>query len=1323
MAVLNQEIYIGSVEDPLFYFDKDHIEEPSSMQSVDLIGGVLSIDTFEPIVSYEGPDYDGLRLLPFGTMVFYYINGSLTHKYYINKITRQSKRAFKLECVSPVGILDKSYHVGGVYYGREFGDLLSEIIGNTISYSVSDEVSHTKMFGWLPYDTKRNNLHQMLFAINASVLRDENGDLFFDYITDDPDPPYISDNRIYVSGSVEYPTIATEIDVTEHSYQYVATEDRVTLFDNSEDFPTSNTLVLFDNAPIAVQSLRATEGLDVLYSGENYAVVSGLGVLTGIPYVDKTTVVRRYYENAGEEYTVKVEDATLVSAMNSAYVADRLKSYYTSAKIVSADVKLDGEKVGHQYEFKDAFEEVSTGYLKKITTYPSSFVKASCEFITGYAAEKHGNSYDYHLLVDAPGTITIPEGTKSMRVTLIAGGDGASSGLAGEDPSFDDSSVESVYKNQEGGKGGEPGVEGYGGWIREVVINDPPAGNWTTLLGLGGEGTDWNTSPTEYIVSPNYEGGHTILYAPNGTFYTTDSNQSYVSTSGIADLFTGIVYGKKGKAGVKGGDGGRGNSNGPGEDGEDISYLGYEFKGGPGGSGVVFNFEREDRTANAGGAGGSGASAYAPSGFPGNDAEITWYYDATSTDPGYKAMEYVGIAGGCPQKLSDPLYWNYNHTPGDGGNAGCGGAGRGGYGSADKFTDKYDVTENGQTLHVQLQAGLFKATPIYATSGVGGYGEKGYQGAIIIYSDKPLTYTPKVLPTPIITSTVTALSTSITFSFVNVGSNITYSIERRPMDGSWVKFTTATYSQLGATCTFEDTGTDSGESFEYRIKALGLGLAKDSDYSNSIIIGYGATKLSAPTISAVQQSWGIKATWTAVSNANMYILAYRAKNSENDWTYIRYTSGATLEAGIVGGIDNCLYEFKICAITTDNSYIASDWSATSEASTPSVWKCWTPSITLAEYYDAGGEYDTDGIMLHWSTAYTTSANKYIIQRKSHSSSSWETIGESTNPLQGYYFNSFPTSVGDVYDYRIKSSRDDWEDSDWSSDYTVTIVHNLSAPVFESISDSGKKYVTCNVDVKGINSHTETLVFEISVNEGAWQTYKTSTLTGQQSLDGRYTDALSGGILKYGGSIRLRCYAAATGYDNSAYSNVQEIYFKERVFFWDGENNRYWDHSTKSYKTGTGGWQGMTIALDDEGTYVSGASFTKSGNNIQLTSNGYLFTSTPVCDLNAALKNIYDYVCFTGKMEANYSESDLRFGCCNLWRRSNGDTHINWKQYSSGGACYISPPTTGNDRKITEGSVSPTAIKGTDNVQGIGTYLCFFLNGGTIYFDNVFLIKK
>lgn len=1344
MAVLNQEIYIGSVSSPLFYFDKDHVIDPSSLQGVDLIEEKLSIDTFEPTVLYDGNDYEGLRTLPFGTPIYYYTNSVLTYKFYINTIERRSKKAFKLNCISAVGVLDKSYHAGGVYYGTPFEDIIEELIGNIFPYSTAPDVAATKIFGWLPYDTKRNNLHQLMFAINATVLKDANGDIYFDFVKDTETPTIIDDNRMYIDGSVEYPKIATEINVTEHSYQYANTVEPISLYDNSEAIPVDNLFVLFNNAPIVVSTIQATSGLQIIERHENYAIVSGLGILTGVPYVDKTSIVRRYYTSSGENYTVSVSDATLVTAMNSAYVADRLKSYYTSAKIVKGDVKLAGEKTGHRYQFTDAFGETVTGYLKKATIYPSSFLKAQCEFVTGYVSDKYGNAYDYHLAIDTPGTLTVPSGTKSMRVVLIGGGDGASSGLAGEEPDNDTSSVQKVFGNQNGGKGGEPGEEGLGGLIREIIITDPLAGDWKCVLGPGGEGTDWNDSEEEHLKSDDYEGAHTILYAPNNqASFSTDDPRSYRSDSGIADLFTGVVYGKRGLPGVKGGNGGRGSTNGPGEDGEDVVYRGLTRYGGAGGNGVSFTFNRVSRTVNGGGGGGNGANAYV-NGRSGSDAKITWYYDATEASPGYKAVEYVGIVGGSPVTMVTPSLPLFEHSPGDGGYAGCGGAGRGGYGNADRFLDKYEVEEDGQTLNVFLQADLFniEGTVYYSHSGPGGPGEKGQAGAMIIYSDKELTYTPNVLAAPVLTNTTTASSTSNTFSFVTVGSNITYDIERRPLDGSWLKFDRVVYSQNNTTVTYTDSSTELGESFEYRVKAIGLGEAKDSEYSNSIVAAWGVSKLSTPVLTAQQQPWGIVVSWTAVEHATAYLFAYRIVDSGNQWSQsIFYSASMTELVGLLSPIDNFgyQYEMKICAIVSDKSYAASDWSSTVRAYMPTECKAAAPVITSAEYYDAGGEYDTDGIMIRWKINFITTNEKYTIQKKYHDApeGTWETIKVLDTPIQGYYFDSFPTRVDDVYDYRIQSTKTGWADSDWSDTYTVIVIHLLPAPTFDSLADSGNDYITLNVNVINIDTHAEYIVFETNINNAGWQMYKSPIpLTGSQSYSGTYSEAISGGSIKYGGTIQIRCYLTASGYPNSDYSEIKTISMKERVFFWDYETSQSWDYTLGSYVTGlTNGWAGYELYHDSgEGyDYHYGAPIFTTGadNDIELASDspggGGLFTKNKVCADTSSLASIYSKICLYGTLKKQYASGFCRFGSVNLFRRSDGYTRVDWRNSGSyGGNSYIEPGSGGVDPtagELTNPSVAPNNKRAYDVGWGIGTYVGFQINGGGMKAYAVFAIKR
>ena len=1338
MAALNNRVLLRSLSEETFDFSGNSVISVAPAENIDLISAKLSVDTAEMTVEYVQGEGEDIRTLPYGTPVWHYIGGDLKRKHYVKEIRQIAKNRFTISTISAVGLLDKQYHRGGVYRGETVEDLLEELIDEAVPYTVDEDVAATEVFGYLPYATKRDNLHQLLFAENISIIKDSAGDMRFTFLKIPSTVPEIDENRIFMGASVNYPAIASKIRLTEHSYQYDENLERVTLIDNSGKAKVSNKLFVFENAPIVVESIQ-TEGLTVNEAGVNYAIVSGSGIMTGIPYYDKTSaMIKESSGSTGEKHEISASDITLVTAINSDNVAERLLSYYTSRETVSADIKVTTEKCGGVYTFTDAFGSTVRGYLTKMTQKVTAIIKAACEFICGYEPETFGNNYSFHLAVEVPGTIHVPAGTKQMRVVLIGGGDAGSSGLAGEEPEFDSSSFENIFKNQSGGKGGEPGEEGAGGLIRELVISNPVSGDWTCVLGLGGEGTDWNDSDTTHLRSQNYQGGHTVLYKPGQSgSYSTDHNSSYRSDSGIADLFTGVVYAKKGLPGVKGGNGGDGAASGDGAPGEDVEYRGRTMHGGPGGKGIAFQFERVSRNAKAGGAGGDGADGYRD-GYAGRDAYVSWYYDATAAaGSSYKAVEYVGLIPGSPSKMGKTSLPIFNHSNGDGGYAGCGGFGRGGYGNSDRFLDQYEVTENNQTKKVLLQADLFRGTAYYANSGPGGPGEQGYQGAIIIYSDKELTFTPLTLETPTITNTTTSASTSNTFTFVTVAANTSYQIERRPVDGDWMKLDVVEYTSANTQVTYEDTGTDQGETFEYRIKALGLGSAQDSDYSNSIIAAWGVQKLATPVLSLEQETWGILITWTESQNATEYLLAWRILNSGIEWTYALYSVGSRGEYGLTAGLfpvndSGYTYEIKVCGLTSDGSYGGSDWSNIEEESMPTSMKPKTPVLTSAEYYDAGGEYDTDGIIVRWENFFISAGERFVIQRKRHSAQAadWETIAISDAPQQGYYFNAFPTTVGDVYDYRVKSIKTGWTDSEWSETYTVTVTHNLPAPTFATLEDAGSDYVALNVSVTDIDSHAGYLVFEVNVNGGGWSMYKSPIpLTGGQSWSGTYAEVLTGGSIKYGGTIEMRCYITASGYTNSDYSTVKTVVLKERVFFWDSETSQYWDCSTGTYKTGlNNGWQGYQIWYDTntgEEYYPAPSFYADADNAIQMSSNGCLMTKGPVCAASTALSSIYSKICLYGDLIKAYASGFARFGSANMWARSDNHLHLDWSG-QGGGTYYVEPGRGGYDPtagELTNPSVSPNTKRASQLGWGIGTYIGFQINGGGIKAKAVFAIKR
>ena len=726
MAAIGNTIYIGSTTNPSFTFQNADIDAKSLdyEENVDLIESELSIDVLNFLVRYTGSD--NLTAVPYGTPVWHYSNGSLIHKFYVKQIGRVGADRYKITTISPIGLLNKQYHKGGVYTGITFANLMTELIGGAVPYTYDTDVGETKLFGWLPYETKRKNLHQVLFAENISIVKNSDGDMHFTFLKPTT-AANIPQNRIFVGGSIKYPAVATRVRLSEHSYQAVDTLERVTLVDNADKTPANNKLFVFDKAPIVISSIQATGDLTINEVGVNYAIVTGQGVLTGIPYYDKISTVEKTYNSGGEDYSVSVEDATMVTGINSENVADRLLSYYTSSEIVNADLKVDAEKCGGRYEFIDMFGNTVQAFLTKMKSKVTSFIRAACEFVTGYTPDTFGNNYTHWAYVTGNGYIEIQEGTTIARFVIIGGGDGGSSGLKGIDD-FNDLQAGSI--------GGEGGIGGNGGKIREIVLHNPPAGRYTCEVGAGGSGGAAGSScaSTETRVQGG-SGGISKVTTPSGTVYTSADSGSYYSKNGIKNLFTEDVYAVKGRNGCKGGNGGRGSVAGNGEQGENVEWDGVTYRGGLGGKGLKFQFERVDQVVTNGGAGGWGAQPYR-NGAEGGSVSVLEYHNDTDNNTGYQAYEYGKFNQAEPAKGISPSAVIQSQNYGEGGDGGHGGAGRGGFGSAnDYYQSATDPTTN-KKMYLKMAVSPWEYTSFQSSNG--GAGNAGKKGIILCYADKEL---------------------------------------------------------------------------------------------------------------------------------------------------------------------------------------------------------------------------------------------------------------------------------------------------------------------------------------------------------------------------------------------------------------------------------------------------------------------------------------------------------------------------------------------------------------------------------------------------------
>ena len=769
MAALSNVLTIGPPADPILVLTNtpsngngDAISEVGGVFAVDVIGDTLSIDQVQATVRYGGPldvgmtvwevylgpgdevylDPDGesvyatelasvpdgsrstnvdLRSLPYGTQVSWSNDGRLIAAFYLRNVERVGRYLYRITATSGVGLLDTVDHVGGVYTGQRFEDVATEIIGGAFPFTVAPALADQLVYGWLPYDTRRNNLHQLLFAFGASLRRDSSGNAIIVFLTS-TGPISVDDSRITFGGDVNYETPATRAEITEHAFFQSPLDEEVTLFDNTQGgLPADNTLVIFNDAP--VYDLTAT-GLTIASSGVNHAVVSGTGTLTGKLYTHTTRIVATDASGAtGEPHVKHVDEMTLVCLANSLNVSQRVLDYYQSAKTIRASLTLQGERCGDVLDLSDPFYEETTAFLESISVNASSDLWGPCRLIEGYTPGHQGNNVTGREELTGSGTWTAPF-TGTLQYVLISGAQG---GRRGEDgkraptPSTQSYSGAGMYgggyrglvvprANAKAGEGGDPGEAGAGGRILSGAISVTQGQQIAYNCGVGGAGA----------TLPDTDGA----LGTDTTFGSLSTAAGASSSGGFVDPISGNQYGRTGDAGISGGAG--------------ADYYGQT-------SLTFFNV-----TYYAGGQGNGAGRTYAPD----NAAVLGYHMDggfgggpAAGSDGNIgrnasgsflngKVTGYDGVGG----NGADAQPYPQETVPGQGGRGGNGGGGQGAFGAGHKALSGGNESWRSESCWVETKwssgqtAGGIEIQ--FNNTGRGGYGSAGGQGAdgiILLY--------------------------------------------------------------------------------------------------------------------------------------------------------------------------------------------------------------------------------------------------------------------------------------------------------------------------------------------------------------------------------------------------------------------------------------------------------------------------------------------------------------------------------------------------------------------------------------------------------------
>ena len=607
--------------------------------------------------------------------LFLYIDGRFVGKFFASEIKKIGAGIFSFSCESAVSKLENGMHYGGMYNGESLNIVLNEILEG-IPHSYDGSVSDLKVYGWLPYDTKRNNLQQLTLATGLAIKTLSNGNLHVTALSNNFAGVFGA-NRVGVGGNVIETDPYTAVVVTEHTYAEV--EDPVTLFEDT--FFGEQTITFSEPA----HDLFITGGT-IISSSANHAIVNGAGtvVLTGKKYLHTT---REVTAGSSLENVVPVKDLTIANILNSLDIAERIYNLYLSNRAIEADVLYAAERPGDLVSVINPYTfETESGYIQNMNISMSNLAKARARILLDFTPMAPSSGYQNRTVITESGNFVIPAGVTRMRAILISGGQGGQGGYDGEDGGearFVWGDNDTIYDGGIGGTRGTCGMPGDPGKVLNITMDVTPGQTLAAAIGEGGIG-GLNGALGQL-------GGATTL----GTY---SSDNGAVPDRGYVDIFTSEAYALTGTVGKDGANGGAGSRQSTGADGANTDTA----QGGDGGS---YLHKSDD---DAGGGGGGGAANF-KDGEDGTDAA----YDPSYS--GSRKGRMVSGDGGSGASPDSPADASVAGKGGDGGHGGGGGGGAGGY--------IYDDNDR-EYSHTEGNPGL---------GGTGSRGGRGGPGLIIIY--------------------------------------------------------------------------------------------------------------------------------------------------------------------------------------------------------------------------------------------------------------------------------------------------------------------------------------------------------------------------------------------------------------------------------------------------------------------------------------------------------------------------------------------------------------------------------------------------------------
>lgn len=655
---------------------------------------IQTVDGKYLVVKNVFPDY---RNFTAGAVLDLYNNpdGQVIGRFYVEDVVQDSRKTVKFTCTDCIGMLTKMEDYGGGIWNhadnKTAGQIIAEIMaGSGIQYTIQSDVASEQVIGRLPRANRRVDLAKLLIATGATVIENQ-GVMQIRYLGSGS-PSSVPQSVIYLDGgTVAHQFPATQVQVTEHGFYDLASDEAVTLFDNTDEQVTAQSQLVVFQEP--AHNLTTTGSITIEESNANYAIISGIGTLEGQTYTHTKRVISRNTGVVAAENIVAIEDNELIGVHNSANVAKRMVNYYKLPISVNYE-QLDASGLlaaGTPVNITDPFGVARSGWVRKKSFPIGNKTKGKMNVLVDWVAGPYGSTYtDYKAFraadITGAGRLNIPAAMqgKEALILLIGGAGGGQGGLNGEQGSNipNTGSERNLGKPANGGAGGVGGACGTRPLVLSFQEPSLPAYYDGAAIGVGGAGGASNGGAGS-AGSATTLGGQT-------------SADGVQPLDDLVNFLDGSVYCSLNTIGESGNAGGIGSGYGDrnldtGTDGsphicDDGTWVGGHYSNGWRRNQSVSQGTRYYYAAGAGG----GGAAHGGDGYDGSSGDrdtYDWYAvggaGGNATPPPQAAETQAGRGGhgggGGGGASAGALYYSwstsYSYSAGTGGTGGAGSVG------------------------------------------------------------------------------------------------------------------------------------------------------------------------------------------------------------------------------------------------------------------------------------------------------------------------------------------------------------------------------------------------------------------------------------------------------------------------------------------------------------------------------------------------------------------------------------------------------------------------------------------------------------------------